>query len=160
MSKKARIVLLVLFGIATIFAVFIGLSPQKKTDVAVVKNAAVTFKNVVVNADVADTEVLREKGLSGRVSLPDGEGMWFVYPEASIYSYWMPDMHFPIDIIWFDGSFRAVYIQENATPESYPHIFTPDVPAQYVLEVPAGFVKKYGVSPGEEVSVTISTGNP
>lgn len=141
---------LIFFGIATVFFAVAGHFSKEKTEV---KNSTVTFKNVVVNVDVADTESLREKGLSGRSSFPEGEGMWFVYQKNGIYSFWMPDMHFPIDIIWFDENFRAVHMQENATPESYPHIFTPDVPARYVLEVPAGFVQKNGVFLGESVLV-------
>lgn len=160
MSKKIRRGLFIFFGIAAIFAVAFGHYLKGKTDVVaentVLKNTTVTFKNVVVNVDIADTEPLREKGLSGRVSLPDGMGMWFVYQKDGVYSYWMPDMHFPIDILWFDENLRAVYLQENATPESYPHVFTPNVPARYVLEASKGFVQKNGVLLGDKVSVSNS----
>jgi uncharacterized membrane protein (UPF0127 family) len=160
MSQKVRRGLLMFFGITAIFTVVSGHHLKGNTEVvaknSVFKNTTVTFRNAVVNADVADTESLREKGLSGRASLPERRGMWFVYQKDGIYSYWMPDMYFPIDIIWFDGNLRAVYLQENATPESYPHVFTPNVPARYVLEVPKGFVQKNGVLLGDKVSVSNS----
>lgn len=148
--SKAQKGLLIFFGITTVFFAVAGYSPKEKKEV---KHATATLKNVIVHIDIADTEPLREKGLSGRVSLPEREGMWFAYQENGIYSFWMPDMHFPIDIIWFDENFRAVHMQENAAPESYPHIFTPDVPARYVLEVPAGFVQKNGVIFGDKIFV-------
>lgn len=158
-SKKVRLGLLVFFGVTVIFTIIITHRLEGGTKMAatnpVLKNTTVVFKNIAVNVDVSDTEALREKGLSGRVSLPDGAGMLFVYQEDGVYSYWMPDMHFPIDIIWFDENLKIVYIQENATPESYPRVFSPEVPARYVLEVPAGFVQKYEVVLGEKVSVSI-----
>lgn len=141
--------LLIFFGITAIFFGVIGHSSKEKT---AVKQATVTLKNIIVRVDVADTSALREKGLSGRASLSEESGMWFVYEKNGIYSFWMPDMHFPIDIIWFDENLRVVYVQKNATPESYPHVFTPDVPARYVLEVPAGFVQKNGVILGDKIS--------
>jgi uncharacterized membrane protein (UPF0127 family) len=150
MSQKIRTGLLIFFCIIGIFSAVFLRYPPGKTEM---KNTAITFKNVVVNVDVADTEALRAKGLSGRVSLPDGTGMWFAYRENGIYSFWMPDMHFPIDIIWFDENFQVVSMQQNVTPESYPRVFTPDVPARYVLEVPSGFVQKNGIIIGDEASV-------
>lgn len=150
MSKKIRRVFLVFFGITAIFTLVFLHHSQKKKEAG---KATVTIRNAVVYAEVADTESLREKGLSGRTSLPDGTGMWFAYGEDGIYSFWMPDMHFPIDIMWFDKNFRAVYFKENATPESYPHVFTPDVSARYVLEAPAGFVKKNGIILGDTATV-------
>lgn len=159
MLQKIRTGLLIFFGITAIFTAIATHQIEGKAKAAIknsiLKNTTVTFKNTVVNADVSDTEILREKGLSGRPALSDGTGMWFVYQNDGIYSYWMPDMHFPIDIIWFDKNLQVVYIQENATPESYPHVFAPNAPARYVLEVPSGFVRKNGVILGDKVTVSI-----
>ena len=58
-------------------------------------------------------------------------------------------MKFSIDIIWFDSNRRAVYFIKEAKPESYPNLFTPTVPARFVLEVPAGFVDAQNVSLGD-----------
>lgn len=145
--------LLIFFGITAIFAILSSFLGGSSATVSR-KNTTIIFKNnVVVKADVSDTDFLRQKGLSGRASLLEGTGMWFVYPKSGIYSFWMPDMHFSIDILWFDEKFQAVHIKENATPESYPDVFTPDTPAQYVLEVPVGFVRKNGIILGDKVSV-------
>src|SRR4051812_42406436 len=53
-----------------------------------------------VAADIADTETLREKGLSGRQSLSDTQGMLFIFQEEGIHSFWMKDMLIPLDMIW------------------------------------------------------------
>lgn len=114
---------------------------------------ALSLGSKTIVAEIVDTPTRREIGLSGRLSLPDGEGMLFVFPESDRYGFWMPDMHFAIDIMWLDADWHVVYIQENATPESYPAVFTPDTPARYVLEVPSGFAKQYGVEKGSQVRI-------
>lgn len=117
------------------------------------KIAVISFENVSVSAEVSDREDSRVRGLSGRMSLSDQEGMWFDFASDGRHSFWMKEMNFPIDIIWFDKNFRAIFIKENAMPDSYPETFTPETLDRFVLEVPAGFVKKYGVVLGEKVVV-------
>ena len=119
------------------------------------KDNGVTVKvgDAVVGADIADTSLKRMKGLSGRVSLGDGEGMLFVYDKSGIYTFWMPDMNFAIDIIWISGDGKVVHIKENARPEDYPEKYTPLEYARYVLEVPSGYVKKNNIEIGSKVEI-------
>ena len=113
----------------------------------------VVFKNVSVQAETVSTDAERSKGLSGREALEEGTGMLFIFDDVDTHTFWMPDMHFAIDIIWLDESMKVVHIKENATPESYPEIFTPSASAKYVLEVPAGFSKKWGIVEGTQAIV-------
>jgi len=143
-----------LFGI--IFGVFssVSLRNSNENTAAQEKNrVTVSFKQVSVEAEVADREDTRTLGLSGRDQLEEGEGMWFVFPSDDHHSFWMKDMNFPIDILWFDKDLKVVSIKENAMPESYPNSFTPSSFDRYVLEVPSGFAKKYEVSFGDTISV-------
>jgi len=106
-----------------------------------------------VMTEVADTPALQTRGLSGRASLAEGEGILFVFEEEGEHSIWMKDMHFAIDIIWAAGDGTIVTIKEGATPESYPEVFHSAAPARYVLEVNAGFVKHAGVAVGGKIVV-------
>lgn len=90
------------------------------------------------------------RGLSGHAPLAENEGMLFLFDQPDRYSFWMPDMRFAIDIIWIGSDWRIVDISHNVTPESYPEVFTPSAPAQYVLEVPADSAERYGWKVGEE----------
>ncbi len=103
--------------------------------------------------DIADTSALREQGLSGRSELKENEGMLFVFPEDGVYTFWMKDMSFSIDMIWISKSGTVVHVENAATPRSYPETFGPDVPARYVLEVSAGFSEAHGVSVGDVVGL-------
>lgn len=112
------------------------------------KFVTVDFGFTSVHAEMVESDADRNKGLSGREKLEEGEGMLFVFEKPDRYAFWMPDMRFAIDIIWLDENMKVVHIQENATPESYPESFTPSVPALYVLEVPTGFTREKGITEG------------
>lgn len=103
--------------------------------------------------EIADTEGLRVQGLSGRKALGVNEGMLFDFSEDGYHQFWMKDMKFPIDIIWFDAGNRIVDVKERATPESYPEVFTPHTLARYVLEVPAGFFENHHLKMGNILEI-------
>lgn len=140
------------------FCVWYGVQEKETLDVGALDILNLTIGGAEVITEVANTPELRQKGLSGRLALPEGSGMLFVFSEPSIEGFWMPDMHFSIDIIWLDQAFTVVHSKENATPESYPEVFAPPVPASYVLEVPTGFVRKFGIKNG--MSAHIETKSP
>ncbi|MAE97145.1 MAG: hypothetical protein CL910_21050 [Deltaproteobacteria bacterium] len=105
-----------------------------------------------VRAEVADTLALRRRGLSGRRDLPPGRGMLFPYAPPTRPSFWMPDMHFPIDIVWIrDG--RIVDLHVDVPHEVRPPLptYQPSVPIDWVLEVPAGTARELGWRIGDPV---------
>lgn len=106
-----------------------------------------------ISVTIADTPALRAHGLSGREKLEPNEGMFFVFPEPTLSGFWMKDMRFPIDIIYFDADRQIVDVWESATPESYPKVFTPRVPSQFVLEVPAGFFADHHLKLGNIIEI-------
>ncbi len=106
---------------------------------------------VTLSLEIADTAFLRTRGLSGHQPLASNEGMLFVFPEDDLYEIWMKDMLFSIDIIWLDSEYRIVDVKERASPESYPEVFTPSVPARYVLELSLGFFKLHGLKKGDRL---------
>jgi len=104
-----------------------------------------------ITIEVADTVYSRALGLSGRKSLAEGRGMFFVFEEEAKHGFWMRDMNFSIDIIWFNSSGKIIFIKENVAPSTYPNTFAPDSPALYALEVPAGFTKKKHIKLGDSI---------
>lgn len=103
--------------------------------------------------EVADTDRLRTKGLSGHAPLRQNEGMLFVFSEDDYYGFWMKDMLFPIDIIWLDREYRIVDKKEHAAPESYPQVFVPEEPARYVVELSAGFFAEHHLEVGNIMQI-------
>jgi uncharacterized membrane protein (UPF0127 family) len=115
------------------------------------KTVKIRFSGVVLTVELATTPVDQQRGLSGRNSMPADHGMLFIFNQEAPWSFWMHEMRFPLDIIWFGGDKRVVFIAANlppCTPQECP-VLTPPINAMYVLEVNAGFVKANGVSVGD-----------
>ena len=97
---------------------------------------------------VAKTSESRGHGLSGYPALKPDQGMLFIFPTASTYSFWMKDMNFPIDIIWMNSDKKIVNITRNVSPESYPETFASPGIIQFVIEVASGEAQKHGFELG------------
>lgn len=114
--------------------------------------ARVTIGMHVVDAEIADTTARKQRGLSGRASLGESEGMLFPYDEPGLHGFWMPDMHFDIDIVWIRGG-RIVDVTARASKEDPRAIHRPREPADLVLELPAGTAERRGFRVGDAVQV-------
>jgi uncharacterized membrane protein (UPF0127 family) len=115
--------------------------------------ATLAIGSVSIAAELATTPDEQAQGLSGRMSLADGTGMFFVFDHADKWGIWMKDMRFPIDILWADENGMIVTIEHDVPPSSYPDSFYPTAPASYVLEVPAGFAETHGIAIGQQIVV-------
>jgi hypothetical protein len=107
-----------------------------------------SFGGVSLRIDYATTTEVRELGLGGRTSVPEGYGMLFAFPSDDYYGFWMKDMLVPIDIFWLDSKGQVVYMTEDVSPSSYPSVFYPTEPARYVLETTAGFARANSIATG------------
>ena len=110
-----------------------------------------------IKIETANTQSLRTKGLSGRLSLEENGGMLFVFETQNASPvFWMKDMFIPIDIIWInDGKIVKIDVNiqppKEGTPDKDLSTYTPGQPIDYVLEVNAGFSDKNGIKVSDEV---------
>ena len=114
------------------------------------KTVEIEISGVTLSVELAETPADQQKGLSRRDSLAANHGMLFVFGREAAWSFWMKDMKFALDIIWFNSSRQAVSIRQNlqpCSPKDCP-VFTPPAKATYVLEVNAGFVQAHNISLG------------
>jgi uncharacterized membrane protein (UPF0127 family) len=96
---------------------------------------------------VADTEAERVQGLSGIEKLQPAGGLLMKFDSDSTWGIWMKDMKIPLDIVWLNQDKKVIYMVENVDPSmSTSTIFMPTRPARYVVELPAGTVRKDGIS--------------
>lgn len=112
------------------------------------KRSAVIGETAIVVL-VAENDKNRKKGLSGKSSLGEYEGMLFVFEESLKHGIWMKDMNFPIDIIWLNDLNEVIHLEERISPETFPKVFYPNKSASYVLEVSSGFIDKYKIRKGD-----------
>ncbi len=114
---------------------------------------SITVGSSTVSAEIASTQDERNQGLSGRLALAQGSGMLFVFAGDGNWGFWMPDMHFSIDIIWADAGGAILSIDSDVSPASYPSVYYPNGNARYVLEVPAGFAAAEHITVGSHMSI-------
>ena len=114
----------------------------------------VLLEGTIIRCRVADEPHSRSRGLSGREPLPLGEGMLFEFDYRDHHGFWMKDMTFPIDIIWFDqGEIVHMVSAELPKPDEGLKIYAPKRPSRYVLEVAAGTFAANGWALGTKVII-------
>ena len=108
-------------------------------------------KRIELDAEIADSLATRARGLMGRSSLPENEGMLFVFDAPGRYGFWMFNTTIPLDAIHVapDGTVADVISMDpcglNVT--RCP-VYAPKAQAMYVLEVNQGFASKNKIMAG------------
>lgn len=111
--------------------------------------------STVIPVEIEDDMEEIKRGLSGRESLDADKGMLFVFDHSARYQFWMPDMHFNIDIIWINDG-KVVDVTKSASKEfdrKNPILYKPSSPAQFVLEVNEGFADAHNIKKGSIVTL-------
>lgn len=106
----------------------------------------ITIGDKKYKVEIADTPEKQEKGLMGRKSLPEDQGMLFIYDEPQDLSYLMKDTLISLDIIFIDDDMEVVSVKQGQ-PMSEEPITEDDV--QYVLEVNSNS----GIEEGDQLVV-------
>lgn len=95
---------------------------------------------------IAKTEEEKMKGLQDIESLPENEGMLFIYDSPQDVAYWMKDTKIPLDIVFINDDEEVISIKQGK-PLSEELIEEDNV--LYVLEVNQGS----GIQPGDELDI-------
>jgi uncharacterized membrane protein (UPF0127 family) len=124
----------------------------------------ITVGSQSLTVEVADTSLLRTRGLSYRDSLATGTGMLFVFGEARPLTFWMFEMRFCLDIIWIEngqiaGAAESVCPAEDRHSTDIP-VYSSPSPVRYVLEVPAGWMDDHGFDVGTPVEIDPTLRDP
>jgi uncharacterized membrane protein (UPF0127 family) len=92
---------------------------------------------------IASTPQSQLKGYQDEKEPSDNEGILFVYPSEIQASFWMKDVSFPLDILFFNSN-KELIDSMTMSPDSYPKIFTCKKPAQYAVETRSGWYARHG----------------
>ena len=121
---------------------------------------AVTFVSadgmlVSLVVEVADTPELTTCGLMHRESLPEEQGMLFVY--AGISGFWNRNTLIPLSVAYLAADGRIVDILDmEATPYAgAPAVIQPNPrePYSYVIEANRGWYERHGIAVGDYADV-------
>ena len=104
--------------------------------------------------EVAATPSARSCGLSRRDSLPEGNGMLFVFPTSRYANFWMKDTRIPLSIAFLDEDGHIVSIQKM-TPMNMEKRYRSDQPVRYALEVNQGWFNQNGIHVGDRIELVL-----
>lgn len=124
-----------------------------------IKNTKIDFPkgtlridNNTILAEVADTPAARQRWLTFRDDkLPLDSALILVYNKPDLYSLWLLNIQFNVDLLWLDEKGNVVYIVKNASPCKTPLdaaqcTYKNTRPAKYILAATAGFVDHYNIT--------------
>ncbi len=113
------------------------------------------FKKIIVGktplrVEVAATPEKQERGLMFRQSLPEDEGMLFVFKEPQELTFWMRNTLIPLDIAFVSADGVILNIHQ-AKPLDESIQYRSAGSAKYVIETNQGWFARHGIQPGDRV---------
>ena len=158
MSKKRNTSLIVTIAFvgALIFTFFILVPTFESPSLNDGSTLTTQVDRAKLTVTVARSESSIVNGLAGRAPLGDDQGMYFVYDQPQIPTFWMRGVSFPIDIIWVRGD-TVTEVTPNVPPpakdatEADLPRYRPSAPVDRVLEVAAGWAARNNIQPGDPV---------
>lgn len=114
--------------------------------------------NNTVKLEVAQTEQEIERGLMYRTSLPEDQGMVFIFSPPRPVNFWMAHCFISLDMLFIKNG-KIIKIFENVPPcraqnerdcPTYPS--GAGIEVSEVVELAAGYSKRHNVKVGDPVS--------
>lgn len=149
-SRRLGLVALCAAIVALVVFAFLWHTPQQSPVTPSASQPTVVIDGQTINVELEETPADQELGLGGRTGLADHAGMLFIFPSDAQHMFWMKDMQFSIDMIWFSDDGTVLYVQPNVAPDTYPEAFGPTENSRYVLELPANFAQAYDIKVGDK----------
>ena len=140
--------------IAVVLAVGINAAAALRTSGGSDLTTVVYPNGTHIQVELADTDEKRARGLMFRDQLANDRGMLFIFSEPGQWSFWMKNTKVPLDILWLDHKKKIVDLAENVPGcVGDPCLqYLPAHDASYVLEVPAGSVKRQKLAKGMQLT--------
>jgi uncharacterized membrane protein (UPF0127 family) len=108
-------------------------------------------EKIKIDIEIADNDYERQLGLMNRKEMKENQGMLFIFPNETMQSFWMRNTLIPLDIVFVNSKKNIVTIHKNThtlSDQSYPS----SAPAEYVLELNAGFTDRHNIQLGDKLN--------
>src|SRR6266849_10583562 len=131
-----------------------------------VKNAPAGFpvgtvriNHDVINVEVAKSSAEKERWLMFRHDkMPFNSAMILVFDKPDLYSMWLLNIGYNLDLIWFDENGNVVYMVKDVPPckstfDMADCTYKNTKPAKYVIAATSGFIAKHQVNADSRMSI-------
>ncbi|HAI98945.1 TPA: hypothetical protein DCL30_05480 [Candidatus Peribacteria bacterium] len=112
-------------------------------------------RQVEVSVEIVESSEDIENGLMFREGLANGHGMLFRFDPPREEAFWMKNVSFPLDVIFFDAGNEFESVQTMVPCTDPCPIYRSIGPIRAALEVPAGFTAANGIRPGWKIEEPI-----
>ena len=141
---------ILLFALSALLLFLPVVDSQAQDTGATPRFRTIWVEKTALRVEVADTLEKQERGLMFRNSLPENEGMLFVYREPIEMSFWMRNTLIPLDIA-FVGADGVILNIHQARPLDESVLYRSAGAAKYVIETNQGWFSRHGIRPGGKV---------
>ena len=100
-----------------------------------------------LTVEIADENRERQAGMMHRTTMPENEGMLFVFSYPNQRGFWMENTTVPLSIAYIDPAGRVIEIHDLHPLNAQP-VESRSARVQYALEVNQGWFAKNGIKPG------------
>lgn len=111
----------------------------------------VVINNETLFVEISATPKERTRGLMFRDSLPENNGMFFIFEFEARHAFWMKNTAIPLSIAFINSKYTIVDIKDMV-PLSLEGC-APRFPCLYALEVNQQWFRKHGIRIGDSVHV-------
>lgn len=103
----------------------------------------------LIDTQIAASAEQRATGLMHRASMPQTEGMLFVFERAAVQCFWMKNTLLPLTAAFVADDGRIVNLADMQPQTTESHCSTQ--PVRYVLEMNQGWFGKKGIKTGAKL---------
>ena len=112
----------------------------------------ITIGPAKLRVEVVDTPETRARGLMERESMPEDQGMLFVFEESDFRAFWMRNTLIPLSIAYIDERLRILEIHDMVPLDETP--VPSRFPAMYALELNQGAFAELGIEIGDRLMLS------
>lgn len=108
--------------------------------------------------EVADTADLRRCGLMHRFSMPENQGMLFVFADDISGGFWNRNTEIPLQLAWISEDGTILELTDMAAADrsspDYPISYEPSVSYRYVIEANQDWFTSNGAQVGDQIDLS------
>lgn len=119
----------------------------------------IAINNHSISTEIAETPAERQRWLTFKSEeLPLNSSILLVYDKPDLYSLWLLNIQFNLDLIWLDGDGNIVYIKQDVVPckntlDASQCTYKNTIPAKYVLAATTGFINYHNITKDTKIKL-------
>lgn len=119
----------------------------------------IVINNHSISTEIAETPAERQRWLTFRnEELPLNSALLLVYDKSDLYSVWLLNIQFNLDLIWLDGGGNIVYMKQDALPckntlDAAQCTYKNTKPARYIMAATTGFINYHNITKDSKIKL-------